>query len=136
MKMTLLILSAVIFHLPHSFFEDTIRRYKRMQLYNPEKAYLYEQNNGGMDSFLSINVFGYVLSLVVALIPLFKAFPLRWYAVILIIMANILYMVFVSSFLAYFMYPTMAIFWKSKLKEITIVCTIIATVLLVIGWFL
>ena len=134
MKIALLILSAVIFHLPHSFFEDTMRRYHRMRYYNPENADLYELNNGGLTSFRPINILGYVLSLGIALIPLFKVFPpSRWY---IIIPANILYMAVFSSFLAYFLYPTLAIFPKGTLKKITLNCSIVATVLLVVGWLL
>ena len=138
--MLILIISAILFHLPLAFYKDTARRFQRMQQFNPEEAIIYETENnipfalsGSGQSPFANQLFFYISgisSFIFALIPLFFALDIHW---TIIIIGNILASLFVIPFLAFVIYSFNTIMSVRLLKTITIICIILGSIFFVIG---
>ena len=126
----LFLLSAILFHLPSGIYKDTFRRYKRMELYNPDKAFSFEVQNGNPLENNSITTLVLLSSLLLALIPLFIGLNLHW---LIIIICNTLFSCFIAPMIAFFVYPKDVIFTNKVLKFKTIQYISIATILLIVG---
>lgn len=126
----LFILSAIFFHIPSGIYKDTFRRFKRMELYNPDKAFSFEVQNGNPLESNSITALVLLSSLLLALIPLFLGLELHW---LIIIIGNTLFSYFVAPMVAFLVYPKDAIYTNKVLKFKTIQYISIASILLIIG---
>lgn len=126
----LFILSAIFFHIPSGIYKDTFRRFKRMELYNPDKAFSFEVQNGNPLEGNSITALVLLSSLLLALIPLFLGLELHW---LIIIIVNTLFSYFVAPMIAFLVYPKDAIYTNKVLKFKTIQYISIASILLIIG---
>lgn len=116
MKITLLILSTILLHLPLSAIKETIRRRDRMGTLNPEDAIVYEAENGSIPNLSSLGVIGYACSLLLALIPLFLTFQTHWF---ILIIANSLFSFIGAPLIMYLIYPIGSIYTRGRLKIIT-----------------
>ena len=130
MATVLFLLSAILFHLPSGIYKDTFRRYKRMELYNPDKAFSFEVQNGNPLENNSITGLVLLSSLLLALIPLILGLDFHW---IIIIIANILFSYFIAPMIAFVVYPKDAIYTNKVLKLKTIQYIGLAVILLIIG---
>ncbi len=130
MTTVLFILSAILFHLPSGIYKDTFRRFKKMEHYNPDKAFSYEVQNGYPLENNSITVLVLLSGLLLALIPLFLGFDFHW---IVIIITNTLFAYFVAPIIAFVVYPKDAIYTNKILKFKTIQYIGTAAILLIIG---
>ena len=130
MSTVLFLFSAILFHLPSGIYKDTFRRFKRMELYNPDKAFSFEVQHG--NPLESNSITGLVLlgSLLLALIPLFLGLDFHW---IIIIIANTLFSYFIAPMIAFVVYPKDAIYTNKVLKLKTIQYIGLAVILLIIG---
>lgn len=121
MKTLLLIISVVLFHLPLGIYKDTLRRFNRMEQYNPDKAFSYGLENGSlMENSLSV-IFYFVSSLLFALIPLIGGLKINW---ILAIILNMILSFFIIPFVVFYMYPHNGIFTKKSIKLLGVICCI------------
>ncbi len=130
MATVLFLLSAILFHLPSGIYKDTFRRYKRMELYNPDKAFSFEVQNGNPLENNSITGLVLLSSLLLALIPLILGLDFHW---IIIIIANTLFSYFIAPMIAFVVYPKDAIYTNKVLKLKTIQYIGLAVILLIIG---
>lgn len=130
MTIVLFLLSAILFHLPSGIYKDTFRRFKRMELHNPDEAFSFEAQNG--NPLESNSTTGLVLlsSLLLALIPLFIALDFHW---TIIIIANTLFSYFIAPMIAFVVYPKDAIYTNKILSFKTIQYIGLAIILLTIG---
>jgi hypothetical protein len=130
MATVLFLLSAILFHLPSGIYKDTFRRFKRMELYNPDKAFSFEVQNGNPLENNSITGLVLLSSLLLALIPLILGLDFNW---IIIIIANTLFSYFIAPMIAFVVYPKDAIYTNKVLKLKTIQYIGLAVILLIIG---
>ena len=130
MATVLFLLSAILFHLPSGIYKDTFRRFKRMELYNPDKAFSFEVQNGNPLENNSITGLVLLSSLLLALIPLILGLDFHW---IIIIIANTLFSYFIAPMIAFVVYPKDAIYTNKVLKLKTIQYIGLAVILLIIG---
>lgn len=130
MATVLFLLSAILFHLPSGIYKDTFRRFKRMELYNPDKAFSFEVQNGNPLENNSITGLVLLSSLLLALIPLILGLDFHW---IIIIIANTLFSYFIAPMIAFVVYPKDAIYTNKVLKLKTIQYIGLAVILLMIG---
>lgn len=130
MATVLLLLSAILFHLPSGIYKDTFRRFKRMELYNSDKAFSFEAQNGNPLESNSITGLVLLSSLLLALIPLFLALDFHW---IIIIIANTLFSYFIAPMIAFVVYPKDAIYTNKVFRFKTIQYIGLAVILLIIG---
>ncbi len=130
MATVLFLLSAILFHLPSGIYKDTFRRFKRMELYNPDKAFSFEVQNGNPLENNSITGLVLLSSLLLALIPLILGLDFHW---IIIIIANTLFSYFIAPMIAFVVYPKDAIYTNKILKLKTIQYIGLAVILLIIG---
>lgn len=130
MATVLFLLSAILFHLPSGIYKDTFRRFKRMELYNPDKAFSFEVQNGNPLENNSITGLVLLSSLILALIPLILGLDFHW---IIIIIANTLFSYFIAPMIAFVVYPKDAIYTNKVLKLKTIQYIGLAVILLIIG---
>lgn len=126
METILLITSTILFHLPLALYKDTIRRYQRMEQYNPDKAWHYDYENGDLFEYSLSTYYYFASSLIFALFPLIGGFELNW---ILAIILNIALSFFIIPFIAFSIYPANSILNKGSLKAIGAVCVLIAFIL-------
>ena len=125
-----LILSAILLQIPLALYKDTVRRFQRMELYNPDKAIDYTFDNG---SFTDITwqvilflLFGYILSFVL----LVNGLEIHWFLCFVIH----LFLVFlITPIIIFAFYPTRKIFTKRSLNMIGVICLILGILLLAIG---
>ncbi|TWP28827.1 hypothetical protein ETU08_08255 [Apibacter muscae] len=126
----LCILSVIIFHLPLTLYKDTIRRFQRMEKYNPDKALIYNQYNGNL-SEISLSVILYFLSsLLFSLFPLIEGLEINW---LIAIILNLGLAFYVIPFIGFIFYPSDMIFNKNTLKIIGSICIILGFILFTIG---
>ncbi len=130
MATVLFLLSAILFHLPSGIYKDTFRRFKRMELYNPDKAFSFEVQNGNPLENNSITGLVLLSSLLLALIPLILELNFHW---MIIIIANTLFSYFIAPMIAFVVYPKDAIYTNKVLKLKTIQYIGLAVILLIIG---
>lgn len=130
MATVLFLLSAILFHLPSGIYKDTFRRFKRMELYNPDKAFSFEVQNGNPLENNSITGLVLLSSLILALIPLILGLNFHW---MIIIIANTLFSYFIAPMIAFVVYPKDAIYTNKVLKLKTIQYIGLAVILLIIG---
>lgn len=130
MSTVLFLLSAIMFQLPFGIYQHTIRRFKRMQTYNPVKAFDYEFENGSFRDNTGLSVIVFISGLGLALIPLFLGLNFHW---LILIIANLLCLYFITPFVAFFIYPKEAIYTTRILKFKAIVFVVLGIVLLVIA---
>ena len=130
MATVLFLLSAILFHLPSGIYKETFRRFKRMELYNPDKAFSFEVQNGNPLENNSITGLVLLSSLLLALIPLILGLDFHW---IIIIIANTLFSYFIAPMIAFVVYPKDAIYTNKVLKLKTIQYIGLAVILLIIG---
>lgn len=130
MATVLFLLSAILFHLPSGIYKDTFRRFKRMELYNPDKAFSFEVQNGNPLENNLITGLVLLSSLILALIPLILGLNFHW---MIIIIANTLFSYFIAPMIAFVVYPKDAIYTNKVLKLKTIQYIGLAVILLIIG---
>lgn len=130
MATVLFLLSAILFHLPSGIYKDTFRRFKRMELNNPDKAFSFEVQNGNPLENNSITGLVLLSSLLLALIPLILGLNFHW---MIIIIANTLFSYFIAPMIAFVVYPKDAIYTNKVLKLKTIQYIGLAVILLIIG---
>lgn len=131
----LLIISYLFFHLPSAFIRDTYRRYKRMKMYNLEKATQFELEN---ENFLDVStnneskwlLFVSVLSgLIFSLFPLFKLIHINWF---LIIILNIV-VYGITPFVAFIFTSSDVIHTKKTLITISSIFIVLGLIALLIA---
>lgn len=132
MKITLLILATLSFHMPLCLLRHTIRKFKKMELYNPELAFLYESNNGSFDdkSTILLGIINLLCGLGFALAPLFVAFDINW---LIIIISNSVFLFTISPWIAFFLMPLRSIYTKKALIKGMVMYFAIGLVLFIIG---
>lgn len=113
----LFLLSAMLFQLPFGMYQETLRRFKRMELYNPDKSLNYKSESGKLIANLGIQSAVFFSGFTLALLPLFLGLSFNW---IILITGNILCLYFVTPFIAYIIYPIIRIKTISALKFKTI----------------
>ena len=101
-----------------------------MELYNPDKAFSFEVQNGNPLENNSITGLVLLSSLLLALIPLILGLDFHW---IIIIIANTLFSYFIAPMIAFVVYPKDAIYTNKVLKLKTIQYIGLAVILLIIG---
>lgn len=123
------ILSAIFLQLPMCIYKDTLRRYQRMALYNPEKAYDYEFENGKIDNlsiYLVVFLFvGYILSY----IPLLNI-NVHWFVALII---HLVFIFVVSPIITFIIYPKGKIYNRKSIHIFGVVCIIIGIILFLTG---
>lgn len=130
MATVLFLLSAILFHLPSGIYKETFRRFKRMELYNPDKAFSFEVQNGNPLENNLITGLVLLSSLILALIPLILGLNFHW---MIIIIANTLFSYFIAPMIAFVVYPKDAIYTNKVLKLKAIQYIGLAVILLIIG---
>ena len=130
----LLIISYICFHYPLALLKDIKRRYDRMKLYNPERASIYDFENGSPFSSFNNSTPGYmkiifVSSYILSLIPAFVLFDINWFVIILINIG----VTFVSPFIAFITHPFMSISSISRVAKISFICIALGIVFFIIG---
>ncbi|HAT3992543.1 TPA: hypothetical protein I9Y78_001970 [Elizabethkingia anophelis] len=126
----ILILSVIIFHLPLAFYRDTIRRYKRMEHYNINRAFSYEDENGDLMEVSFSTVIFFISSFLFSLLPLILGMSINWIVALII---NIFTAILIVPFLAFYIYPMNRIFTKRSLNIIGMLCISVGFILLLIG---
>ena len=121
----LIIISIVLFHLPLAFYKDTIRRYQNMERYNPDKAFIYEFENGSLPNISLSVILYFVSSLFFALYPA-NTLGVHW---IIAILVNTFASFYVFPFIAFYLYPSNTIMTKQTIKVIGVGCVIVGFVL-------
>ena len=130
MPTLLFIISAVLFQLPFATYQDTIRRFKRMQLYNPDKAFSYELENGRLDENILLISLVFVSGFIIALFPLHKGIDLHW---IILIIGNIICLYLVTPFIAFRLYPRELIYDRKILLTKTVMYIVFGAIFYVVG---
>lgn len=127
----------MLFHLPKAFYEDTKRRYKRMEYYNNPKVFDYDYNNDFIfnNELCSKNTKYYKIlcdffSYIVALLPLFILLNIHW---IFIILLNWFIIGPAHMFIAGYLTPNKAIFSIRFLKPISIIFMVLGIIFFLIG---
>lgn len=125
-----LILSAILLQIPLALYKDTLRRFQRMELYNPDKAIDYTFDNG---SFADITwqvilflLFGYILSFV----PLVNGLEMHW---LLCFVIHLVLVFLITPIIIFAFYPTRRIFTKRSLNMIGVISLILGILLFAIG---
>ncbi len=132
MKITFLIISALAFHLPLGMIKETIRKYKRMEYYNPDKAIMYNIENGTFNDNTTIvlGALGYLSGYGLALVPLFSAFEIHW---LIILISNTLFLFFISQWIAFSLIPLTGIYTRKTLIKTMILYFVIGIIFLILG---
>lgn len=114
MKIALLIFATLAFHLPLGLLKHTIRKYKRMELYNPDEAFHYKIVNGSFsdDTSVRLGIFGFFSGLVIAFVPLYIAFDVSWF---IILISNTICLFTISPWIAFVLMPLTGIHTKRVL---------------------
>lgn len=126
----LFLLSVMMFQLPFGIYQHTVRRFKRMQNFNPLKSFDYEFENGRFEDNIGIYITVFVSGLFLALIPLFIGFDFHWS---ILIIGNLISLYFITPFIAFVFYPKESIYSSKLLKIKNIQYIAIGIIFLVIA---
>lgn len=113
MTLVLFLLSAIMLQMPFGIYQHTVRRFKRMQTFNPLKSFDYEFENGRFQDNIGIYVTVFASGLLLALIPLFMGFDFHWS---ILIIGNLISLYFITPFIAFVFYPKESIYTSKLLK--------------------
>jgi hypothetical protein len=134
-----MIISLMFFHLPLAFYEDTKRRYKRMEYYNNPKRFDYDWHNDfAFDDRLSSSKTKYfellcrLSSYIGGLFPLFILLDFHW---ILLILMNLLLIGPANMLIVIFSTPQKSILSFSLLKPMSISFIVLGIIFYLIGIF-
>ncbi|MEJ5102223.1 hypothetical protein [Chryseobacterium sp. MYb328] len=130
MSTLLFIISAVLFQLPFATYQDTIRRFKRMQKYNPDKAFNYELENGKLNENTLYLFLVFVSGFIIALFPLYKGINLHW---LILIISNIICLYLVTPFIAIKLYPSELIYERKMLFTKTVLYIVFGVIFYIVG---
>jgi hypothetical protein len=125
METLLLFLSFIALHFSAGLIKEIDRKYKRMRSYGKSANYDFEnQITSQSSSITQFPMFGLSLisSLLLSLLPLFKLIDLNWIWLILI---NIGFSLFVTSWISFIIIPENLIFGKKQFKKISVSITLI-----------
>lgn len=132
-----MIISFMLFHLPLAFYEDTKRRYKRMEYYNNPNRFDYDWNNdfAFKDELSSsktklFEILCRLSSYIGALLPLFKLLNFHW---IFIILLNLLILGPAHMLFVFFVTPHKSILSFNILKPMSIVFIVLGIIFYLIG---
>lgn len=126
----LFLLSWILFQLPFGIYQDTIRRFKRMQNYNPVQAFDYEYENGKFEENVGFSAVVFISGFGLGLIPLFQALNFHW---LILIVVNIISLSVLVPFVSFLLYPKGSIYTIKKLKLKSIQYLALAVLLLIIS---
>ncbi|MFC5874079.1 hypothetical protein SAMN05443633_105301 [Chryseobacterium arachidis] len=129
MEIAIFILSTVFFQLPFAFFQHSIRKYKRLESYNPMESLNYTVNNGQLDNMV-LKIVIFISGLMIAFFPLWKAINIHW---IFVVFINLIMLYLLTPFLAFAIYPKNRILNVKQLSFLTITCLVFAIMLFLIG---
>lgn len=125
MSTLLFIISAILFQLPFATYQDTARRLKRMQKYNPDNAFNYELNNGKLNDNKLILLLVLVSGFAFAILPLYKGINIHW---LILIIGNVICLYLVTPFIAFKLYPTGIIYDRKMLLIKTVLYIIFGVI--------
>lgn len=130
MSAILFIISAILFQLPLSFYQDTIRRFKNLETYNPVKAFDYTFENGNLNDNKLLLLLVFLSGFILSLIPLIIGIKSNW---IILVIVNILCLYFVTPFIAFRLYPKGMIYTTKILMIRTILFIIFGFIFLFVA---
>lgn len=113
MVVVLFLLSTIMFQIPFGIYQHTVRRFKRMQAFNPLKSFDYEFENGRFEDNISTYVAVFVSGMLMSLVPLFMGFDFHW---VILIIGNLITLYFITPFIAFIFYPKERIYTSKLLK--------------------
>ncbi|MFC4738978.1 hypothetical protein ACFO3U_03135 [Flavobacterium ponti] len=131
MSTFIFIISAILLHIPSGIYKDTIRRFKRMEEFNPDKAYSFQVTNGHPLDNSTLSGLALFSSIILALIPIFQALSINW---ILIIIINTLFSFLIAPVIAFIFYPKGVIYTNRRLKIKTFQHIGLAIILLIVAF--
>jgi len=102
-----------MFQMPFGIYQHTVRRFKRMQAFNPLKSFDYEFENGRFEDNIGTYVTVFVSGMLMALVPLFMGFDFHW---AILIIGNLITLYFITPFIAFVFYPKGRIYTSKVLK--------------------
>ena len=129
MEIVIFILATVFFQLPFAIYQHSIRKYKRLESYNPMEALNYTVNNGQLDNMI-LKIVIFISGLMIAFFPLWKAINIHC---IFVVFINLIMLYLLTPFLAFAIYPKNRILNVKQLSFLTITFLVVAIMFFLIG---
>lgn len=129
MEIAIFIISTVFFQLPFAFYQHSIRKFKRLESYNPMEALNYIVNNGQLDNMI-LKIVIFISGLMIAFFALWKAINIHW---IFVIFINLIMLYLLTPFLVFAIYPKNRILNVKQLSFLTITFLVFAIMFFLIG---
>ncbi|MEW5676436.1 hypothetical protein ABGT15_08990 [Flavobacterium enshiense] len=130
MTVVLFLLSTIMFQMPFGIYQHTVRRFKRMQAFNPLKSFDYEFENGRFEDNIGLSALVFVSGLIFAAIPLFVGLDFHW---LILIVGNLISLYVVTPFIALMFYPKESIYTSKSLKIKSVLYIVFGVVFLLIA---